>query len=57
MPTDKIQTGLRLRPEALRKITYIAKREKRSMNAQIEYLIDECIREYEAEYGAVPEEK
>ena len=53
MATDKIQTGLRLEGTALRKITFIAKLKKRSLNAQIEYAIQKCIDEYEKQNGVI----
>ena len=49
MATSKIQTGLRLK-----KITYIAKRNRRSLNAQIEFAVQECIEEYERCKGTIP---
>lgn len=59
MATNKIQTGIRFEPELLYKITYIAKENKRSLNAQLEYLAQSCVREYEAANGeiAVNEDK
>ena len=54
MATNKIQTGLRLSPETLYKITYIAKKEKRSLNSQLEYAAERCIDEYEKLYGTIP---
>ena len=54
MATNKIQTGIRFEPELLYKITLIAKENKRSLNAQLEYLAQECVRSYEAEYGSIP---
>ena len=41
MATNKIQTGIRFDPELLYKITYVAKDNKRSLNAQLEYLTQE----------------
>ena len=38
MATDKIQTGIRFHEEMLKKITYIAKKNHRSLNAQLEHL-------------------
>ena len=35
MATDKIQTGIRFHEEMLKKITYIAKKNHRSLNAQL----------------------
>ena len=43
MATDKIQTGIRFHEEMLKKITYIAKKNHRSLNAQLEHLTQECI--------------
>lgn len=54
MATNKIQTGIRFEPELLYKITTIAKENKRSLNAQLEYLAQVCVREYEAENGEIP---
>ena len=53
MATKKVQTGVRFEPELLYKITQIAKRNKRSINAQIEFLVQEYIREYEKENGEI----
>ncbi len=38
MATNKIQTGIRFEPELLYKITQVVKNNKRSLNAQLEYL-------------------
>ena len=54
MATNKIQTGIRFEPELLYKITYVAKDNKRSLNAQLEYIAQNCVREYEAEHGPIP---
>ena len=54
MATNKIQTGIRFEPELLYNITTIAKDNKRSLNAQLEYLAQVCVREYEAENGEIP---
>jgi hypothetical protein len=53
MATDKIQTGLRLREDDLRKITYIARKKNRSLNAQIEYIIKKSIADYEKQNGEI----
>ncbi|MBQ7827103.1 MAG: Arc family DNA-binding protein [Clostridia bacterium] len=53
MATNKIQTGIRFEPELLYKITWIAKENKRSLNAQLEYLAQECVRQYEVENGKI----
>lgn len=53
MATDKIQTGIRFEPELLYKITKVAKANKRSLNAQLEYLAQKCVSEYEAKNGKI----
>ena len=54
MATNKIQTGIRFEPELLYKITQVAKKNKRSLNAQLEFLAQICVEEYEKENGAIP---
>ena len=53
MATNKIQTGIRFEPELLYKITQVAKDNKRSLNAQLEYLAQQCVKEYEATNGPI----
>ena len=54
MATNKIQTGIRFEPELLYKITHVAKQNKRSLNAQLEYLAQICVNDYEKENGEIP---
>ncbi len=54
MATNKIQTGIRFEPELLYKIAQVAKDNKRSLNAQLEYLAQACVKEYEAINGVIP---
>ena len=54
MATNRIQTGIRFEPELLYKITYAAKENRRSLNAQLEYLAQICVREFEAVNGTIP---
>ena len=54
MATNKIQTGIRFDPELLYKITYVAKDNKRSLNAQLEYLAQNCVKEFESVNGTIP---
>lgn len=54
MATNKIQTGIRFEPELLYKITQVAKDNKRSLNAQLEYLAQECVKQFELEHGSIP---
>lgn len=53
MATNKIQTGIRFEEEVLQKITYISKKNCRSLNAQLEYLAQKCIDEYESQKGII----
>ena len=55
MPTNKVQTGIRFEAETLAKITHIAKKNRRSLNAQLEFLAEKCIEEYELEKGVAIE--
>ena len=54
MATNKIQTGIRFQPELLYKIGHVARENKRSLNAQLEYLAQLCVREFEAQNGEIP---
>ena len=54
MATIKIQTGIRFEPELLYKIAHVAKDNKRSLNAQLEYLAQNCVKEYESTNGPIP---
>ena len=51
MAADKIQTGIRFSEEMLLKITHIAKKNHRSLNAQLEYITQKCIDEFEDKKG------
>ena len=53
MATNKVQTGIRFEPELLYKITQIAKKNKRSLNAQLEFLAQECVEKHEKEHGEI----
>ena len=53
MATNKVQTGIRFEPELLYKITQVAKRNKRSLNAQLEFLAEQCVREFEETNGEI----
>ena len=53
MATNKIQTGIRFEPELLYKITKVAKANKRSLNAQLEFLAQNCVKAYESENGEI----
>ena len=53
MATNKIQTGIRFEPKLLYKITQVAKANKRSLNAQLEFLAEQQVKEYEKENGEI----
>lgn len=53
MATNKIQTGIRFEPELLYKISQVAKQNKRSLNAQLEFLAQVCVKEYEEQNGEI----
>ncbi|MBE6604895.1 MAG: Arc family DNA-binding protein [Ruminococcaceae bacterium] len=53
MATNKIQTGIRFEPELLYKITQVARQNKRSLNAQLEYLAQECVKKFEDANGEI----
>ena len=53
MSTLKKQTGIRFEPELLYRISCVAKENKRSLNAQLEYLAQECVKAYEQEHGEI----
>lgn len=54
MATDKRQFTLRMQEENFNKIKFIADTQKRSISMQIEYLVEECIKEYEQTNGSIP---
>ena len=54
MATSKIQTGIRFEPKLLCKIAYVAKHNKRSLNAQLEFLAQECVKKFEDDNGEIP---
>ena len=49
--------GIEIEPELHHKLKYIAKFEGRSINGQIMYLVNQCIREFERTEGAIPYEQ
>ena len=51
MPTNKIQTGLRLSETTYGKLRILSVRENRSLNNLIEYILQQYLEAYEAEHG------
>lgn len=45
--------GLRVNPEVHEKLHYIAAYEGRSLNGQVHYLIQQCIRAFEKKHGPI----
>lgn len=45
--------SIRIDEEVLRKFHYVARYEDRSASGQIMYLINNCIREFEAKHGKI----
>ena len=56
MKDNKVRYTLRTDREPLDKLHYIARYEGRTANKQIEQLIKRCIREFEADNGAISED-
>ena len=54
MATDKRQFTMRMQNENFDKMRVIAAVNKRSMAMQIEYLMEQCIADYESRYGNIP---
>lgn len=57
MPTKRVKhIGLRVVPEVHDKMAYIAQYEGRTLNGQVYYLMQTCIRTFEKEHGPISEE-
>ncbi len=57
MPTKRVKyVGLRVVPEIHDKMAYIAEYEGRTLNGQVYYLMQECIRKFEREHGPITDE-
>ena len=53
MPTNKIQTGLRINEKTYIKIRYLCAKEQRSLNNLIEHLLQQYVNQYEKENGPI----
>lgn len=53
MSTDKRAFTMRMQPYNFEKIKFISSVNKRSIAMQIEYLIEQCISDYEKSNGAI----
>lgn len=57
MPTKPLKyIGVRVLPEVHDKMAYIAEYEGRTLNGQVYYLMQECIRRFEKEHGTIFQE-
>jgi len=54
MATNKIQTGLRINENIYKKILFLSKKEQRSLNNLIEYVLQQYVDKYENENGEIP---
>lgn len=54
MSVKKVPSSIRFDAELLYKISFVARENMRSLNAQLEYLALTCVREYEKEHGEIP---
>lgn len=50
---DVKHIGLRVSPEVHNKLRYLATYEGRTINGQVQYLILQCIRDFEKEHGPI----
>jgi hypothetical protein len=53
MTLDKTRFTLRLDDNILEKIKIISEQNRRSVNAQIEYFLEQCVIEYEKQNGVI----
>jgi len=54
MATDKRPFTMRMQAENFEKIKHIAEANKRSIAMQIEYLIEQCVLDFENTHGVIP---
>ena len=54
MADNKSRFTLRVEPELLEKLGYVAEYEGRTKNRELEQLIKRRIRDFEAEHGEIP---
>ena len=54
MTDNKSRFTLRVEPELLEKLGYVAEYQGRTKNRELEQLIKRRIREFEAEHGEIP---
>lgn len=49
--------GLRVTPEMHRKLRFVAEYEGRTINGQVIYLMNQCVRDFEKEHGPIRDEE
>ena len=57
MKDDKSRYTLRIAPELLEKLAYIAEYEGRTKNRELEHMIKQRIAAFEREHGTIPTEQ
>jgi len=53
MSTTKVTTSVRVDETLFKKIKLVAEKERRSLNAQMETAFEQCVRNFEKEYGEI----
>lgn len=53
MKKEEIKFTVRINPESARKLVYIADYYGRSQNKQIDWLIKQCVAEFERDHGKI----
>lgn len=53
MATNKQQVSVRVQPYTYEKFKMLAEKNNRSISQQIEFLMKQCIEQYEREYGQI----
>lgn len=53
MPEEIVKTQVRVNAPLWAKLKFVAAKEHRTANAQLEYLIEQCVEQYEAEHGEI----
>lgn len=57
MPSSKPQLKTYTDKDTIKKFAYISKEENRTMSKQLEHLVKQTIKQYEAEKGVIPIEE
>ena len=57
MKQDKIPITLRIDEVVFKKIKYTALKDRRSLNSQVEFVLEKFAEDFEKEYGVIPIEE